>query len=65
MKTWRTPLNIVIRNNGTDIKFVNLHAGKGQSPAEIMKNMSTDIAAFDCELSEFDTSDHNVWLASK
>ena len=59
------PIEYCFRNNGTDIKFVNLHAGKGQSPAEIMKNMSTDIAAFDCELSEFDTSDHNVWLASK
>lgn len=53
-----------IRNNG-DVHFVNLNAGMGAAPEAIAKNMNTDISIFDCELPEFDTSEHDQWLASK
>ena len=53
------------KNNGDDIKFVNLNVGMGDAPADIMKNMSTDLNPFDCELASFDTSEHDKWLAIK
>lgn len=60
------PNGYCFKNNGTNTTFVNLNAGKGLTPEAIMKNMSRDMSAFDCELSGFDTTDHNKWLmASK
>jgi parallel beta-helix repeat protein len=59
------PVGYCFRNNGTDIKFLNLNAGKGGSPEEIMKNMDNDLSKFDCELQNFDTSEHDKWLALK
>lgn len=52
------------RNNG-DIKFVNLNVGMGASPEEIMMNKDHNLERFNCEMDEFDTSEHNAWLASK
>lgn len=54
-----------IRNNGAAIRFVNLNAGMGAAPEAIAKNMNTDMSIFDCTLPEFDTSEHDQWLASK
>ena len=58
------PNSFCFRNNG-DASFINLNAAKGISPQEIMKNFDTDISPFDCELPDFDTSDHNSWLAAR
>lgn len=52
------------KNNG-DITFVNLNAGKGASPEEIIKNLDRDYSKFDCSLPNFDTSEHDKWLAVK
>ena len=57
------PSGYCFKNNG-EVKFVNLNAGMGAKPEEIAKNMNTDISPFDCELSSFDTSEHDSWLAS-
>ncbi len=46
---------ICIRNNG-EVKFINLNAGKGPAPEEIVKNMNSDLSVFDCELSVIDLS---------
>jgi len=54
-----------IRNNGADLTFINLNAGLGASPEEMKKNMDTNFAKFDCELPNFDTSEHDKWLAVK
>lgn len=53
-----------IHNNGA-VRFVNLNAGMGAEPEAIAQNMNTDMSIFDCELPEFDTSEHDQWLASK
>lgn len=53
------------KNNGTDLKFLNLNMGKGTMPEEIVKNMDSDMSLFDCELGDFDTSEHDKWLAMK
>lgn len=57
------PIGYCFKNNG-EVKFVNLNAGMGDKPEEIAKNMNTDITPFDCDLSPFDTSEHDSWLAS-
>lgn len=57
------PTGYCFRNNG-DVSFVNLNAGMGDKPAEIAKNMNTDISVFDCEIPNFDTSEHDSWMAS-
>ncbi len=57
------PTGYCFRNNG-DVSFVNLNAGMGDKPEEIAKNMNTDISKFDCEIPNFDTSEHDSWLAS-
>lgn len=51
------------KNNG-DISFVNLNAHLGDSPAEIAENKSHDMSPFECELPDFDTAEHDAWLAS-
>jgi len=53
------------KNNGDNLKFVNLNAHLGGSIAEIHKNMDTNYAKYDCSLPDFDTSDHDKWLATK
>ncbi len=58
------PTGYCFKNNGTDVKFVNLNAGLGQAPEDMMQNKTTDISLFDCELPEFDTSQHDAWLAA-
>lgn len=55
---------ICIRNNG-DIRFINLNAGKGVTPEEMMKNMSTDISPFDCTLAPIDLADLNKLISAK
>ena len=59
------PIGYCFKNNGENIKFINLNAGMGATPEEIIKNMDNDLSKFDCELSSFDTSDHDKWLAIK
>ncbi|MCR9286327.1 MAG: right-handed parallel beta-helix repeat-containing protein [Bacteroidetes bacterium] len=59
------PIGYCFRNNGTDIKFLNLNAGMGGEPEQIAKNMDNDLSKFDCELPDFDTSEHDKWLAAK
>lgn len=54
-----------MRNNGDNLEFLNLNAGMGDSPEEMMKNKDTNYAKFDCELADFDTSEHDKWLATK
>lgn len=50
------------KNNGENLSFVNLNAGLGASPEEIMKNKTSNLSQFNCDLPDFDTSDHNKWL---
>ncbi|MEM7289661.1 MAG: parallel beta-helix domain-containing protein [Pseudomonadota bacterium] len=57
------PQGYCFKNNG-DISFVNLNAGMGGAPEEMMANKSGDMSPFDCELPPFDTSEHNAWLAA-
>lgn len=56
------PKGYCFRNNGEGIKFVNLNAGMGDAPEEMIRNKSEDMSMFDCELPVFDTSEHNQWL---
>lgn len=56
------PSGYCFKNNG-DVSFVNLNAHLGASPEEIAKNMDTDISKFDCDMPNFDTSEHDSWLA--
>jgi parallel beta-helix repeat protein len=58
------PSGYCFTNNG-DIRFVNLNAGLGASPEDIISNMDADISKFQCKLPTFDTSDHDTWLSSK
>lgn len=51
------------RNNGDNLNFINLNAGLGATVEAMMKNKDTDYAKFDCELADFDTSEHDKWLA--
>lgn len=57
------PKGYCFKNNGENLVFLNLNAGKGASPEEIIKNMDSDMSKFDCSLPDFDTSDHDKWLA--
>ena len=57
------PSGYCFKNNG-EVSFVNLNAGMGDKPEEIAKNMTTDMSPFNCDLSPFDTSEHDSWLAS-
>ena len=57
------PMSYCFSNNG-DISFVNLNAGLGAGPEAIMQNMDHDLEKFNCTLPNFDTSDHDAWLAS-
>lgn len=56
------PQGYCFKNNGENIKFVNLNAGMGTSPEEIFRNKTTDISPFNCDLPSFDTSEHDSWL---
>ena len=56
------PSGYCFKNNG-DISFVNLNAGMGATPEDIIKNMETNLEKFQCDLAEFDTSEHDQWLA--
>ena len=56
-------MSFCFANNG-DISFINLNAGLGSEPEQILKNMSTDMSMFECDLPSFDTSEHDEWLAS-
>ncbi len=58
------PQSYCFKNNG-DVTFANLNAGMGAEPEMIIKNISRDMSPFDCERVEFDTSDHDKWLAIK
>ncbi|HFA47646.1 MAG TPA: hypothetical protein ENJ95_01360 [Bacteroidetes bacterium] len=53
---------VCFKNNG-ESSFLNLNAGMGSTPNEIMKNKSTDISPFDCSLGALDISGHDAWLA--
>ena len=48
---------ICIRNNG-DVRFLNLNAGKGSLPQEIVENMNTDATVFDCEGPAVQAAEH-------
>ena len=58
------PKGYCFKNNGDDIKFVNLNAAMGAEPQDMAQNMNQDMSPFDCELPAFDTSDHDSWLES-
>lgn len=53
---------ICFKNNG-DVTFLNMNAGMGGTPNDIMKNKSSDITPFDCSLQAMDLSGHDKWLA--
>ncbi|MBT8221337.1 MAG: right-handed parallel beta-helix repeat-containing protein [Bacteroidia bacterium] len=57
------PMSYCFKNNG-DISFVNLNAGMGPEPEQIMKNMDHDLEKFNCDLPDFDTSSHDKWLVA-
>ncbi len=56
------PSSYCFTNNG-DITFVNLNAGLGTALEDMTKNMNNDLSKFDCALPDFDTSEHDAWLA--
>ncbi|MBO6574209.1 MAG: right-handed parallel beta-helix repeat-containing protein [Rhodothermales bacterium] len=58
------PQGYCFRENG-DIRFLNLNAHLGTAPEDLMRNMSSELGPFDCELPTFDTSNHDAWLASE
>jgi len=58
------PMSYCFQDNG-DVNFVNLNAHLGISPEAIKKNANRDMTDYDCTLPDFDTSDHNSWLASR
>ena len=53
---------VCFKNNG-EVSFLNLNAGMGGTPNEMMQNKSTDISPFDCSLDAMDISGHDAWLA--
>jgi len=55
------PTTYCFQNNG-DITFVNLNAGKGMDPAQMIQNLEFDIDKYNCALPDFDTSKHDDWL---
>ena len=57
------PTTYCFQNNG-DITFVNLNAGKGMDPAQMVQNLEFDIGLYNCALPNFDTSQHDDWLAA-
>jgi len=57
------PTSYCISNNG-DVSFINLNAGMGASVEEVLKNMNNDLSIFDCNLPDFDTEDHDAWIAT-
>lgn len=59
------PGGYCFKNNGDNIRFVNLNVSGELNPESIAKNMTTDLSVFDCELPSFDTSEHDKWLAVK
>lgn len=56
------PTSYCFTDNG-DISFVNLNAGMGEKPEDMVKNLDYDLDKFDCSLPIFDTKEHNAWLA--
>ena len=56
------PQGYCFKSNGENLSFVNLNAGLGASPEDMLKNKSDDLSPFDCELPAFDTSEHDTWL---
>ena len=58
------PTGYCFKNNGDNLKFVNLNAAAGTSPEAIMQHMDSDISKFQCDLPEFDTSEHDQWLSA-
>lgn len=58
------PQGICFQNNGENLVFLNLNGAKGMTPEAIGENMDNDISLFDCSLPDFDTSEHNKWLAA-
>ncbi len=59
------PQGYCFKNNGENLRFVNLNAGLGGAPEEMAQNKSSDLSPFDCELPVFDTSEHDSWLVAE
>ncbi|MEM6723545.1 MAG: hypothetical protein AAF598_05865 [Bacteroidota bacterium] len=55
---------ICLRNNG-DVRFVNLNAGMGATPEEMMQNRSTDMTPFDCSLEAIELTDLNQLISER
>ncbi len=56
------PMSYCFSNNG-DISFVNLNFGLGADVQQIIKNKTHDLDTYNCELPDFDTKEHDAWLA--
>lgn len=54
---------ICIRNNGDDIRFVNLNAEGAEEVGDLRKSLDRDMARFQCELPSFDLSGMLNFLA--
>ena len=52
---------LCIRNNG-EVSFANLNAAMGAAPEDMIKNKTTDMSGFNCELQALEVSGHDVWL---
>ena len=50
-------------NNG-DVSFINLNAGGGMDPEQLLQSIDHDLERFNCSLPDFDTSQHDDWLAA-
>ena len=48
---------VCIRNNGEDIRFVNLNANGAEKVGDLKRSLDRDLTAFDCELPEIDITE--------
>lgn len=46
---------ICIRNNGENLRFVNLNAVKAENLKDLKKSMNKDVSVFDCSIASVDT----------
>ncbi len=56
------PTSYCFADNG-EVTFVNLQMSLGTGPADIKRNKTHDMSSFDCSIPDFDTEDHDAWLA--
>ena len=54
---------VCFRNNGEDVKFACLYAGKAKDEMDMLNTLTKDISIFDCEGASYDVAPASNWLA--